>query len=56
LVRKVSAACRESQAAGSKRVRDQPFREALGDNVLHLLPYEFIAPVSTLTVTSGHEA
>ena len=32
----------------SKIVRDQPFREALGNDVLHLLPYQFIAAVSEL--------
>ena len=32
----------------SGTVRDQPFREALGDDVLYLLPYQFIAAVSEL--------
>jgi hypothetical protein len=33
---------------GSKTVRDQPFREPLRNDVLHLLPYEFIAAVPEL--------
>src|SRR3984893_11809404 len=33
---------------GAKSVRDQPFREALRNDVLHLLPYELIAAVSEL--------
>src|SRR6202521_938685 len=39
---------RERVSRGSRTVSDQPFREALRDNVLHLLPYELIAAVSEL--------
>src|SRR5580692_2963627 len=33
---------------GSRTVRDEPFRKALWNDVLHLLPNQFIAPVSKL--------
>ena len=33
---------------GSRTVSDQPLREALGNDVLHLLPYQLIPPISEL--------
>ena len=33
---------------GSESVREQPFREPLRNDILHLLSYEFIAPVPEL--------
>src|ERR1700732_2006945 len=33
---------------GSKIVRDQPFSETLRNDVLYLLPYQFIAAISEL--------
>ena len=39
---------RQRLCHGSTTVRDQPFREALRNDVGHLLPEEFIAPVSEL--------
>src|ERR1700674_673123 len=39
---------RQRLSRSSGTVSDQPFREALRNDVLHLLPYEFIAAVSKL--------
>src|ERR1700688_5235073 len=39
---------RQRFSRGSKTVRDQPFREALRNDVLNLLPYELVAVVSEL--------
>src|ERR1700730_7126485 len=39
---------RQRLSRGSRTVRDQSFRETFRNDVLHLLPYEFIAAVSEL--------
>src|ERR1700731_691885 len=39
---------RQRVSRGSRTVRDQPFREALRNDVLHVLPYQYIAAVSEL--------
>src|SRR6202521_2297046 len=39
---------RQRLSRGSGAIRDQPFRETFRNDVLHLLPYEFIAVVSEL--------
>ena len=39
---------RQRLRRGSQAIGDQPFREAFGNNVLHLLPDEFVALVSKL--------
>ena len=39
---------RQRFGRGARAVRDQPFREALRNDVLHLLPDQFIAAVSEL--------
>ena len=39
---------RQCLGCGSGTVRDQPFRETLRNDVLYLLPYQFIAAVSEL--------
>ena len=44
----VPICCASASAADRSTVRDQPFREALRNDVLHLLPDEFIAAVSEL--------
>src|ERR1700730_16091048 len=39
---------RQRLSRGSRTVSDQSFRETFRNDVLHLLPYEFIAAVSEL--------
>src|SRR5216684_3766912 len=39
---------RQRFCRGASTVGDQPFREALGNDVLHLLAYQFIAAVAEL--------
>src|ERR1700730_11196072 len=39
---------RQRLGRASGTIRDQPFREALWNDVLYLLPYQFIAAVSEL--------
>ncbi len=44
----VPICCASASAAERSAVRDQPLREALRNDVLHLLPEEFVAAVSEL--------
>ena len=39
---------RQRVGGGASAVGDQPFREAFGNDVLHLLPHQFVAAVSEL--------
>ena len=46
---------RQRLGRAARTVDDQPLREAFGDDVLYLLPHEFIAVVSRRCADAGQE-